>query len=875
MEEQFNRFSKFTKEAKAALIYAQEKAKEINATYVGTEHILMGILSQGNSLGASIVKEFGVSKENVELVLKTVGRITGTANAQTPAQSGGLSGFAKNVIEEAVKCAHQYGHSFVGTEHLLFAIVGQENTAATVILENMKIRTSDIKTRIIDIFNEMKNGNQSAQGPMPSHMMNPLEFFLNGLHGVLIGKQADQYYRDNDPQQPVAPGQQSPKRSKTPALDYFTSDLVKECKEGKIGPIIGREKEIERIITILQRKTKNNPVLTGEPGVGKTAVIEGLAHKIVKEEVPEKMLNKRILSLTMASVVAGTKYRGEFEERIKQIIEEAASQDDVILFIDEIHTLIGAGSAEGSLDAANILKPALSRGKIQIVGATTITEYRKYVERDAALERRFQQVNVDEASEEATRQILFGIRESLEEHHNLRISNEALEASVKLSKRYIHDRFLPDKAIDALDEASAFKSIFVRPKNSKVKDLQQELTKIIQDKEAAVSSQDYEKAANLRSVELKMIEDINNQKKIKIPRSERSQITDEDIAKVISKITGIPVMKLVQSEIKNLQKLEDKLKEHIVGQNEAVTAVSQAIRRSRTGISNPNRPIASFIFLGPTGVGKTELVKTLARKVYNDEDALIKIDMSEFMERHNSSRLTGTTAGYVGYEEGGQLTEMVRRKPYSIILFDEVEKAHKDVLNMMLQILEDGYITDGKGRKVDFKNTVIIMTSNIGAHALTEKAASVGFKLGKTELERAEEAFKEKEIEVLDQLKKEFRPEFINRVDKIIVFKPLTHDMVKSIVKLHMNKLQKRLDDKKITLELSDEALDYLAELSYDPDFGARPVRRKIEEYIENQLTDALLDGTCVDGDTIKIDKKDKEIILKKKKVANKTIKSK
>ncbi|KKP38951.1 MAG: ATPases with chaperone activity, ATP-binding subunit, ATP-dependent Clp protease ATP-binding subunit ClpC [Candidatus Peregrinibacteria bacterium GW2011_GWF2_33_10] len=867
MDEQFNnRFNKFTKEAKAALIHAQEKAKEINSSYVGTEHILMGILNQNNSLGAAIIKEFGVSRENVELVLKTVGRISG-AMATPQQQGGGLSGFAKKVIEEAVKCAHDYGHSFVGTEHLLFAIVNQQNTAATVILENMKIRIQDVKNRIIEIFNEMRNAQQNQISNMPNPMMNPLEFFLNGLHGVLIGKMPDQYYKDAE-NPPVDPnGQPVKKKSKTPALDYFTTDLVKQCRDGKIGPIIGREKDIERVITILQRKTKNNPVLIGEPGVGKTAVIEGLAQKIMKEEIPEKMFNKRVLSLTMAAVVAGTKYRGEFEERIKQIIDEAASQSDVILFVDEIHTLIGAGSAEGSLDAANILKPALSRGKIQLIGATTINEHRKYIEKDAALERRFQQVVVEESTEDETLQIMFGIREGFENHHNLRIDDAAIKAAVKLSKRYVNDRFLPDKAIDVLDEAAAFKSIFIKPSNEKVKILQQKLTKTIQEKESAVSSQDYEKAALLRTEELKIIDEINESKKIQIPRNERQNITEEDIAKVISKITGIPMTKLIESEIKKLQTLEDTIKKHIIGQDEAITAIAQAIRRSRTGISNPNRPIASFIFLGPTGVGKTEVVKTLAREIYNDEDALIKIDMSEFMERHNASRLTGTTAGYVGYEEGGQLTESVRRKPYSIILFDEAEKAHKDVLNMLLQILEDGYLTDGKGRKVDFRNTIIILTSNIGARSLTEKAASIGFKIPKDELIRAEEAFEEKKKQVLEDLKNELRPEFINRVDKIIVFKPLTHDMIKDIVKLNLNKLQDRLKERNLSLDISNDALDYLAELSYDPDFGARPVRRKLEELVENQLTDGLLERKFLDNDKINISKNNNAIVLIKKKV--------
>ncbi len=855
-----DQFNKFTKEAKQALVVAQEVAKKTGTSYVGTEHLLMGILSQKSSLGANILQGFGVTLENVNLVLKTVGRTqTSQGNGKSP---GGLSGFAKKVIEDAIKSAHEYGHMFVGTEHLLYALVMQENTAATVILENMKISAEDVRQEILATFERMKQGGQpgtsSSDGnmAMPQGSVNPLEFFLNGLQGVLAGQ---------EPPKDTYDAKKKDSKSKTPALDYFTSDLVQDAADGKLDPIIGRDKEIERCIAILLRKTKNNPVLIGDPGVGKTAVVEGLAQRIVSENVPDAMADKRILSLSMASVVAGTKYRGEFEERIKQILEEAASQPNVILFIDELHTVIGAGSAEGSLDAANILKPALSRGKVQVVGATTTSEYRKHVEADAALERRFQSVMVDESSEEDTVAILKGLKESFENHHNLIINDDAINAAVKLSKRYVNDRYLPDKAIDLIDEAAALKGMKVKPDNDKVKQLQRKLKKIIKQKEGSVSNQDYELAADLRQQELQIMDAIEEEKKVKIPREMRGSIDSEDVAKVISRMTGVPVTKLVKEDVGRLKKLDSIIKKHVVGQDVAVNKVAKAIRRSRVGISSEKRPIASFIFLGPSGVGKTELVRTLAKEVYNDEDALIKIDMSEFMERHNTSRLTGTTAGYVGYEEGGQLTEKVRKKPYSVVLFDEIEKAHPDVFNLLLQILEDGVMTDGKGRKVDFTNTIIIMTSNVGARKLTEGAAPIGFNISSEEMDAAMESFEHKKDEVMKELKDQFKPEFLNRVDNIIVFQPLTHDSIKKIVKIHINELQDRLEDKQIGLDLSTGALDLLATLSTDPDYGARPVRRKVQELIEDRLAHGLLEEEFFEGDKIQIVKKGDEIELKRK----------
>ena len=858
-------FEKFTKEAKNALIVAQDKSRDAGLNYVGTEHILIGILTQQHSLGSTILMNFGVSLDNVYLVLKTAGRAT---TGQPSLKTGGFSGFAKHVIGEAVRCAHDFGHTFVGTEHLLYALCVQENTAATVILENMKINPQSIKDQIIQIFKKNQESNmknaQMQQPGMPQGSMNPLEFFINGLNGVLVGfdKEGKEPYK-NAQQQGAQHGDKN-KKSKTPALDYFTSDMVVEARKGKLDPVIGRKAEIERMISILNRKTKNNPVLIGEPGVGKTAIVEGLAQAIVMEQVPDTLLNKRILSLAMSSLVAGTKYRGEFEERLKQVIDEAIAVGNVILFIDEMHTVVGAGSAEGSLDASNILKPALARGKLQIVGATTTSDYRKQVENDPALERRFQPIMVNEPNEEDTVLMLRGIKKGFEDHHQMIIDEDSILAAVKLSKRYIADRFLPDKAIDVIDEACALKRMKYRTVRDTSKKFHSELDEVVKRKEQAVSDQNYELAAELRCKEIELNRKIEDETKSRAPQVVREHITEEDVAKVISTMTGVPVTRLIKTEMDRLLNLEGDFKKRIIGQEDAVSEVSKAIRRSRAGISDEKRPIASFIFMGPTGVGKTELVKALAEEIYHDEKALIKIDMSEFMERHNTSRLTGTTAGYVGYDDGGSLTETVRRRPYSVVLFDEIEKAHPDVFNMLLQILEDGILTDGKGRRVDFRNTIIVMTSNIGAARLTEKAGPIGFATAKEDLKVAENAYSSLKDEVMGELKDYFRPEFINRVDKIVMFNPLTHDNVKEIVKLTLNKLQSRLNDKNITLQTLPQALDYLATESYDEKYGARPARRKIQDLVQDPLTTMLLDGTIVEGDVVQLKMANGKLELKK-----------
>jgi ATP-dependent Clp protease ATP-binding subunit ClpC len=826
-------FDRFTPNAKLALQIAEQEAKNMKSEYIGTEHLLLGVLSIPKSLGFSILTGAGVTQENVRILL----RASKMSEVEGKNTKHGLSVYLHDVIEQSVITAHKFRHANVGTEHLLYALVNGDKNAATLLFENMQVDPEDLKMHIEEMFGQINQFKQQNK-----NLEYSLENFFQGLQGAIAGIQ---------PQG----------KSKTPVLDYFTTDLIEKSKKGELDPIIGRDTEIERVIHILNRKTKNNPVLIGEPGVGKTAVVEGLAQRIVSEDVPESLLQKRVLILNLGSIIAGTKYRGEFEQRFDDIIKEASeSENEIILFIDEIHTIVGAGSAEGSLDAANILKPALSRGALQVIGATTTDEYRKSVEKDRALERRFQSILIEEPSIEDSIAILNGLRTSYEEFHHLSIAEEAIKAAVTLSKRYLTERYLPDKAIDLLDEASAWRGVSASGSQGKMKQMKKELEKIESAKIAAVKDQKYHKALSLRQKEEEL------QKKMTNLRSQgdgdkRSPITisGDDIMQVVAKMTGIPVTKLMKSETRRLQSLESVLKKKVVGQDDAISHVARAVRRSRVGISDQKRPIGTFLFLGPTGVGKTELVKQLALEIFNREDALIKIDMSEFMERHNVSRLTGTTAGYVGYEEGGQLTEIVRRKPYSVVLFDEIEKAHPDFFNILLQIMEDGCLTDGKGKKVDFTNTIIVMTSNIGAEKLTKQAAKIGFKT--EEDASVEKEYEEKKKEVLKELKEHMRPEFLNRLDHIIVFNPLSQKEIRKIVDLHIGKLADRLSEQEYKLTVKKEVIALLAKEGFDPEYGARPVRRVVQEKVEDGIAEHILKGVFKKGDMIHVVLQGKEKI--------------
>ncbi|MDP7069206.1 MAG: ATP-dependent Clp protease ATP-binding subunit, partial [Candidatus Peribacteraceae bacterium] len=725
-------FDRFTPNAKLALQIAEQEAKNLKSDYIGTEHLLLGLLSIPKSLGFSIFTGAGVTQENVRILLKSMK----TPSIEDKHVKHGLSTYLHNVIEQSVITAHKFRHANVGTEHLLHSLVSTGKNAATVLLEQMQVDPEDLKEHVEEMFGQISQFKQQSR-----NMEQSLESFFQGLQGAIVGMQGTGMV-SSDPE--MIKKQKGDGKSKTPVLDYFTDDLIVSAKEGKLDPIIGRDKEIERMVHILNRKTKNNPVLIGEPGVGKTAIIEGLAQRISSGEVPSALRNKRVLVLNMGSLIAGTKYRGEFEQRFDDIIKEALqSENEIILFIDEIHTVVGAGSAEGSLDAANILKPALSRGAIQVIGATTVDEFRT-IEKDRALERRFQSIMVEEPSVEDAILILQGIRKSFEEFHSIEITDDALEASVNLSKRYISGRFLPDKAIDVLDEAAAGRSLQVVEASPELKKLEDKLEKLIAKQQSAVKEQKYHSALKLKQEQQTMQEHINEMRaSADGDRRTPLRIDGDDIAHIIGNMTGIPVTKLLKSDKKRLQNLEMIMRKSVVGQDDAIKKVARAIRRSRIGIGDQKRPIGSFLFLGPTGVGKTELVRTIATEVFNREDALIKMDMSEFMERHNVSRLLGATAGYVGYEEGGQLTEAVRRKPYSVVLFDEIEKAHPEFFNILLQILEDGVLTDAQGKQVDFKNTVIVMTSNIGADKLTKQAAKIGFKL-EEEATAEEKAYDEK-----------------------------------------------------------------------------------------------------------------------------------
>jgi ATP-dependent Clp protease ATP-binding subunit ClpC len=801
--------NRFTERAQRVILIAQEEAKRLNHDYVGTEHLLLGLIALGEGVAAQVLANLGVDLRRVR---SEVEKIVGTGDNVMLLGEIPFTPRAKKVLELAVEEAQNMGHNYVGTEHLLLGLIREEEGVAARVLENLGVRLDVVREEVISLLGESHAGGQPAAHHAPAPRT----------------------------------------KSKTPTLDEFGRDLTAMAKEGKLDPVIGRENEIERLIQILLRRTKNNPVLIGDPGVGKTAIVEGLAQKIASDEAPELLAGKRVMTLDLAAVVAGTKYRGEFEQRLKNIMEEIRrAKNQMILFIDELHTVIGAGAAEGAIDASNMLKPALARGELQCIGATTLDEYRKYIEHDAALERRFQPIMVNPPSVEETQQILKGLKDRYESHHKVKYDDEALAQAAELAERYITDRFLPDKAIDLIDEAGSLARLQVtqRPQNLKEREL--EIENVTKEKEAAIASQEYERAAKLRDKEKELRKALEDARKTWREKRDSTipVITAENIATVVSKWTGIPTTKLTEKEQEKLLHMEAELHKRVVGQEEAVVAVSQAIRRSRTGLKDPRKPIGSFIFLGPTGVGKTELARGLAEFLFGNEEALIRIDMSEYMEKFSVSRLIGAPPGYVGYEEGGQLTEAVRRKPYSVVLLDEIEKAHPDTFNILLQMMDDGVLTDNLGHRVNFKNTVIIMTSNVGAR-LISKGKSLGF-LVQEDLEKDYRAMKDT---VMEEVKKAFNPEFLNRIDEIIVFHPLTREDSRKILDLMLNRVGKKLVEQGFSIELTDEAKGYLVEQGFDPHYGARPLQRSIQRLLEDPLAEDILSKKISSGAKIYID---------------------
>ncbi len=813
-------FKGFTSKANESLNLALQSAQELGHTYVGTEHILLGLIKEDTGVAAVVMKECGLSDEVLlEHISNSVGR--GNTTVLTPDD---FTPRTKRVMQMAVINSAKMGHNYVGTEHLLISILSERDSYAVRFLNELGVTPATVLTALRA---SLSDENSSAD---------------------------EQQYGYSDSKKTG-----SKSKSDTKTLSQYGRDLTLSAENGEIDPVIGRDNEIARIIQILSRRTKNNPVLIGEPGVGKTAVAEGLALKIVNGEVPEHLKSKRVFSLDLTSMIAGTKYRGDFEDRIKNAIDEVKNSDDIILFIDELHTIIGAGSAEGSADAANILKPSLARGDFQVIGATTLEEYRKYIEKDAALERRFQPVNVGEPSKEEAKLILKGLRDRYEAHHKVKISDEAIDSAVELSSRYIADRYLPDKAIDLIDEAASKVRLSNLTAPPCIKELEEKIDSLEQEKSSAVNEQDFERAARIRDEQKDAKKELEDEKAKwqEEAKGVNGEVTKDDIAYIISDWTKIPVVELTKEESERLLNMEDILHDRVVGQHEAVTAVAKAIRRGRAGIKDPNRPMGSFIFLGPTGVGKTELCKALASAMFGDENAMLRLDMSEYMEKHTVSRLVGSPPGYVGYDEGGQLTEKVRRKPYSVVLFDEIEKAHPDVFNMLLQILEDGRLTDSQGRTVDFKNTVIIMTSNIGARLIVDKQQSLGFTENVSENKNIKET-------VIAELKKVFRPEFLNRVDDIIVFSKLSKDEIKEIASKMLDNLTKRLSTLKITLKFSDSVVEKISDEGFDESYGARPLRRAIVSNIEDRLSEKLLDGSFEENDTVICDYKDGEYVFEK-----------
>ncbi len=800
-------FERFTEKAIKVIMLAQEEARRLGHNFVGTEQILLGLIGEGTGVAAKVLKSMGVNLKDARVeVEKIIGRGSGFVAVEIP-----FTPRAKRVLELSLEEARQLGHNYIGTEHLLLGLIREGEGVAARVLENLGVDLGKVRTQVIRMLGETA------------------EVTAGGSSG----------------------------RTKTPTLDEFGSNLTQMALDGKLDPVVGRQEEIERVIQILGRRTKNNPVLIGEPGVGKTAIAEGLAQRIANADIPDILDEKRVVTLDIGLLVAGTKYRGEFEERLKKIMDEIRQAANVILVIDEVHTLIGAGAAEGAIDAANILKPALARGELQCIGATTLDEYRKHIERDAALERRFQPVMVGEPSVEETIEILYGLRERYEQHHKLKILDESLEAAAKLSDRYISDRYLPDKAIDLIDEAGSRVRLINSQLPPAAKELDKELRQVLKDKDDAVRSQDFDKAGGLRDREMEIKSEIKTISQTKRAESsdsgsdESPKVTEEDIAHIVASWTGVPVNKLTETESDKLMHMEDTLHQRLIGQEEAVKAISRAIRRARVGLKNPNRPIASFIFSGPTGVGKTELTKALATYFFGSEEAMVRLDMSEYMERHTVSKLIGSPPGYVGYNEGGQLTEAVRRRPYTVVLFDEIEKAHPDVFNMLLQILEDGRLTDAKGRTVDFKNTMLIMTSNIGSKVIEKGGGGLGFDFAEDQVDSQYNRIRSL---VNEELKQYFRPEFLNRLDEIIVFRQLTKDEVKDISEILLKEVFVRLEEKEITLQITDRFKERLVEEGYNPSYGARPLRRAIMRLLEDTLAEEILSGRVKAGDTAIVD---------------------